>query len=625
MAAAGVPEAPSKLSEGPLNDVLEEQLPPKGVKDESSKQAAEDAGALTITFHLSCNKFRGVGHDGVQKFLVKECRIPIEKLVKQKPWKFAFATLSHENASQFCNAASALQYRGVAVAVSEYTERSKRKAPEASQNEPLTKRRKDDSVPILKELRDKAKAHGKNWQGTILQKSAPLIDMPYETQLAMKDTFVKTAVRSFTKLAQKQSAALGSKAPSWCGVDWSVANKAPNGCAIPVDPPIGAPEGSLDGWRNKCEFSVGFDAANAVEVGFVLQINQDGAQVVASVQDVPLVPAAMRRLCATIRDSASTEALRYPVFDRREAFRKGVWRTIMARLSPAGEMLVMVQTTTLEGDAKEEFKRLLIGRLAGGDLGVVSIYLQFNDEVTDAARPNAHVELIHGQPRLEMSLCDFRLQIGPLSFFNPNTVTCKFLMETAIEFLKPQKSEVLLDVFCGVGTIGLCAAQHCRKVVGIEIVPEAVEMAKSNAALNNIHNTEWHVGKAEDLLPRILGDMDESVPVCAVVDPARAGLHPRVLSALRSRTQVSRIVYISCNAESLAEDVAKFGVSGDEEEDDFVPVRAVAVDSFPQTLHVEVIALIERASRVPDPRKASAKDPCPKDPSPPSEGKASMS
>ncbi|CAK0906178.1 unnamed protein product, partial [Prorocentrum cordatum] len=188
-----------------------------------------------------------------------------------------------------------------------------------------------------------------------------------------------------------------------------------------------------------------------------------------------------------------------------------------------------------------------------------------------------------------MPLCGLRIEVGPLSFFNPNTTTCKSLMEKAVEYLSLQKTDVLLDIFSGVGTIGLCAAAHCARVIGVEIVEEAVENARANAALNGIDNAEFHVGKAEDLVPKIVGDLDPELDVCAVVDPSRAGLHPRVVNALRSRRQVSRIVYISCNPESLAEDVAKMGVSTDGEEDDLVPVSAVAVDSFPQTLHVEMI------------------------------------
>jgi len=262
----------------------------------------------------------------------------------------------------------------------------------------------------------------------------------------------------------------------------------------------------------------------------------------------------------------------------------------------------MVQTTTVEGDERKRLEEILCKHLLDTNLGVISVYLQFNDELTDAARPSAVVSLVRGSPRLEMPLCGLRIEVGPLSFFNPNTTTCKFLMEKAVEYLCLRKTDVLLDIFSGVGTIGLCAAAHCARVIGVEIVPEAVENAKANAVLNGIENVEFHVGKAEDLVPKIVGDLDPELDVCAVVDPSRAGLHPRVVNALRSRRQVSRIVYISCNPESLAEDAAKMSVSTDGDEDDLVPVSAVAVDSFPQTLHVEMILKQERFHRLKDPR-----------------------
>jgi len=453
----------------------------------------------------------------------------------------------------------------------------------------------------LKDLRDHSKFHKRAFDGDALEKSAPLMKWDYATQLVMKDTFVKTAVRSFTKHALKRSEKLGRDPPPWSSREWSLANGAPNGCCCCLDTPIGAPQESLRGWRNKCEFTIGRNEAGEIDIGFILRILSDGEQVVGSVQEVPLVPEAMQRLCHVL--ATYVAASPFPIYDRRETARTGVWRMLLARQNPAGELLVMVQTKTLEGEHRSEFIRCFVQKLLEEIKGIVSIYLQFNDEVTDAARPNAVTELIHGRPRLEMPMLGLRLEIGPLSFFNPNTTTCTSLMETTIKYLCPKRTNVILDIFSGVGTIGLCAARHCDRVIGVEIVEEAVEDARRNAESNGITNAEFHAGKAEDLIPKILGDMDETLEVAAVVDPSRAGLHPRLVDILRGRPQVVRIVYVSCNAESMAEDVAKLGTSTEAEADDFVPVRTVAVDSFPQTLHVEVIQLLERSSRVPDPRQ----------------------
>lgn len=111
------------------------------------------------------------------------------------------------------------------------------------------------------------------------------------------------------------------------------------------------------------------------------------------------------------------------------------------------------------------------------------------------------------------------------------------------------------------------------------------------------------VGKAEDILPKLLQELDPNMRTSAVVDPPRPGLHSTVLRALRSCSQLSRIVYVSCNPDSLVEDVIKLTMPSENDEDPFIPVRAVAVDMFPHTLHCEMILLLERSSKVKDPRK----------------------
>eukprot|EP00439_Symbiodinium_sp_Y106_P046745 s2414_g5.t6 len=279
-------------------------------------------------------------------------------------------------------------------------------------------------------------------------------------------------------------------------------------------------QAAVRGWRNKCEFTIGRNAQGAVEVGFILRILSDGSQVIGSVQDVPLVPECMQRLCAVV--AAFVENSSFPIYDRKA--RCGVWRTVLSRVNPKGDMLVMLQTTTIKEEERSAFVDPLVAELAATGLGICAIYHLYNDEVTDAPRPNALVTSLHGKPRLEMPMLELKLEIGPLSFFNPNTTTCRFLMETAIRYLKLRKSDILLDIFCGIGTIGLCAAGYCAKVIGVDIVQENIEDARRNAQQNSIPNTEFIVGKAEEVVPKILGDMDTSLEVVAVVDPSRAGL-----------------------------------------------------------------------------------------------------
>lgn len=293
---------------------------------------------------------------------------------------------------------------------------------------------------------------------------------------------------------------------------------------------------------------------------------------------------------------------------RRRGQKSGVWRLVMARLATTGDMMVMVQIARLDAEQQEKLVKALIAELTRAAPHVLSVYLQLNDGVSDAAGPDAQLVHIHGRKHLEMPLLGLRFDLGPMSFFQTNSVTVAALYERAISWAEPA-GKLVLDICCGVGTIGLCAARHCRKVVGIELVEEAVESAKQNAALNDIGNASFHAGKAEHVLPQLLREELQNAgadcEVCAVVDPPRAGLHKDVLQALRECSQLSRIVYISCNPESLAEDVVKLCTPRDGE-DALVPVRAVAVDMFPHTLHCEMVLLLERESKVSDPRKVAA-------------------
>lgn len=277
----------------------------------------------------------------------------------------------------------------------------------------------------------------------------------------------------------------------------------------------------------------------------------------------------------------------------------------MARTAPTGELLVMIQVASLANDEEQQqLVKSVIDALSAADLNVVSIYLQINDTSTDAARPDAPLLCIHGKPRLEMTLLGLKFELGPLSFFQANSATCVLLYEKALEWLRPEGA-VVLDVCCGVGTIGLCAAKRCKRVIGLELIPEAVESAKQNAALNGIENVSFRVGKAEETLPQLLSELGDEANICAVVDPPRPGLHKTVLESLRRCERVSRLVYVSCNPETLADDVVRLCMPR-EGVDPYVPMRAVAVDMFPHTLHSEMIVVLERSSTVPDLRPSPA-------------------
>lgn len=174
---------------------------------------------------------------------------------------------------------------------------------------------------------------------------------------------------------------------------------------------------------------------------------------------------------------------------------------------------------------------------------------------------------------------------------------CEALYNKAFEWLETSSTTILLDICCGVGTIGLCFAKmhpHITRVVGFELVEDAITAARVNAANNGIAHAEYIAGKAEVELPKYINELGHSDEIIAIVDPPRAGLHVAVVNALLDCRQICKLVYISCNAESLANDCSR--LCGEDDEDSFMVERAVCVDMFPHTYHCEAVTLLSRCS-----------------------------
>ena len=190
--------------------------------------------------------------------------------------------------------------------------------------------------------------------------------------------------------------------------------------------------------------------------------------------------------------------------------------------------------------------------------------------------------------RLEDELMGLRFRLSPLSFYQVNRVQTERLYGQALEFAALSGGETVVDAYCGAGTIGLCMARKAGRVVGIEIVPDAVRDAKENAARNGVGNAEFLAGACEDVLPRLVEDGLR--PDVAVLDPPRKGCEPAVLEAV-ARSAPRRIVYVSCNPATLARDAKRLAELG-------YPLRALRpCDMFPWTGEVETVVLLQ-ASKV---------------------------
>lgn len=185
-----------------------------------------------------------------------------------------------------------------------------------------------------------------------------------------------------------------------------------------------------------------------------------------------------------------------------------------------------------------------------------------------------------GQTALEEELLGRRFRISAPAFFQVNTLQAERLVETVRDTLDPRPDDVLLDLYCGVGTFGLLLAPLVRRVIGVEESAAALTDARHNA--RDLDNVEFLVGRTEEVLPTIAGEVS-----AAVVDPPRIGCRPGALEALLAMAP-PRLIYVSCDASSLARDLRVLADGG------FALHSVQPVDMFPQTYHVETVALLTR-------------------------------
>ena len=250
-----------------------------------------------------------------------------------------------------------------------------------------------------------------------------------------------------------------------------------------------------------------------------------------------------------------------------------------------GEILVHVITTSQEEHDLESLKEELLALpLEGKIVGIMHI---INDSLSDVVQSD-ETRILYGQDFFYETLLGLRFKISTFSFFQPNSLAAEVLYSIVREYIGDTKDKVVFDLYSGTGTIAQLAASVADEVIGVEIVEEAVEAAKQNAALNNLSNCKFIAG---DVL-KVLDDLTEK-PDVIILDPPRDGIHPKALPKILSYG-VDHIVYISCKATSLARDLPAFLAAGYKLE------KACCVDQFCQTVHVETVVLLSQLKQKPD-------------------------
>ena len=340
---------------------------------------------------------------------------------------------------------------------------------------------------------------------------------------------------------------------------------------IPMEPIIGMDE--LFHYRNKAQFPVGRNKEGKIVTGFYagrthnIIENRDCALGVAENKEV------LDRVIAHME--------KYGIEPYNEATGKGLVRHVLIRY---GYFTKEVMVCLILNGNKIPKEEQLVKSLCEIP-GMTSITINVNKKHSNVIL-GEEIRLLWGQEYITDRIGDISYQISPLSFYQVNPMQTQKLYAKALEYADLHGEETVWDLYCGIGTISLFLAQKAKFVRGVEIVPAAIENAKENAKLNGLENTEFFVGKAEEVLPREYKKNGVYADVI-VVDPPRKGCDETLLETMIEMNP-DRIVYVSCDSATLARDLKYLCERGYE-------LRKVCpVDQFGMTVHVETVVLLSQ-------------------------------
>ena len=376
--------------------------------------------------------------------------------------------------------------------------------------------------------------------------------MPYEEQLHMKERQIRELLEEV--LVKEGQTDLNGKADFvWEGIH-------------------GSPEEFC--YRNKMEFSFGDEYKDGP---LSLGLHKKGSTYdVLNTDDCKLVHKDMTDILTCVRDYFLEKGVPY----YKKMQHTGYLRHLLLRRGvTTGEILIHLVTTSQEEHDLEPLKDLLLALpLEGKIVGIMHI---INDSLSDVVKSD-ETRILYGQDWFYETLLGLRFRISTFSFFQPNSLAAEVLYSIVRTYVEDARGMEVFDLYSGTGTIAQLLAPVAKEVIGVEIVEEAVEAARQNAALNGLSNCRFIAG---DVL-KVLDDLKVK-PDMIVLDPPREGIHPKALPKILSYG-VKRIVYVSCKATSLARDMETFLHAGYRLE------KACCVDQFCQTVWTEAVAVFVR-------------------------------
>ncbi|KAK5910429.1 hypothetical protein CesoFtcFv8_004264 [Champsocephalus esox] len=583
-----VVDTPASMEEKPVDDAPQDSNKAEGENEESLdpemyRYIKEDLFTSEIYKVEIRNLPKFTGFNDLKKFLAKHGLNPhkIKLFGKQT---FAFVTFKNEEErDKAMKMVHGMQWKSQVLSV-------RLAKPKA---DPILRKRKQEEEegasgqPPSKRTEGGEEEEEEPLSVQIANVVTPLWNVPYEEQLKRKEQEVVGVLQRLAKEIGSTNKAL---------LPWLFAQKGKYNrmcCSLEAI----RPSPVQTEYRNKCEFliSMGADGVDKT-IGFRMGKYKGGSCAVVGPGETTHVSAEAKRVVSAFQKFIRTTP--YSVYSP-ETY-EGHWKQLTVRTTRTKQAMAMAFFNPQKLDEEEvgalkNSMKTYFTEGEGKGSGVTSLYFIREGQRTSPTLEGLPCELVSGEGSIHEEMLGLKFRISPHSFFQVNTGAAEVLYSAVGEWAQLSEDSTVLDVCCGTGTIGISLAKRVKKVIGIEMCQDAVEDAKVNAKLNGLSNIEFHCGKAEDVFPNILNAL-VSPNLTAIVDPPRAGLHSKVILAIRRAEHLKRLVYVACNAKAAMNNFIDLCRAPSKRVHGaaFRPVRAMAVDLFPQTMHLEMLLLLER-------------------------------
>src|SRR3989344_2940819 len=343
-------------------------------------------------------------------------------------------------------------------------------------------------------------------------------------------------------------------------------------------------------YRNKLELSFGYESMRSeTEQGKRIYFDENhsigfhkpgACATILPITDCHLYDEQIGTMLSDVRRFMQDTKL--PVYNPK--IHKGLLRMLLLRRGvQTGEQMMCFIVNARKKEIEPLFQHFL---RFGGRTGLASLLVVEHMGMNDKPE-SPRIHMLVGKSFITERLFDLTFEISPFSFFQTNTLAAEKLYQAIMQGADPSQRDIILDAYCGMGTIGQYLARYCQKVIGIESHPAAIEDALKNSGKNRIGNISFFQGRVEKLLNDQLKPGGKYAFDIVIVDPPRAGLHPKAREAICVHNP-NRIVYVSCNTATFARDLGEFLKNGYE-------LRTVQpVDMFPHTAHIETVSVLQK-------------------------------